>query len=200
MGVVVYCLLCKRELLITRSFAEAFKEIDWHLQRRHKFYWHSPSGIPLKDFAEAWLAWLKKGEGMDAYEKEVLSEILNDFKRYKKFLYAKKPEQGFIVDVFALFKNSSGIRRAFIEKIKERKKARWIYPQKFRYMQRHSKLVRDYYQAQRLLSRLLQKSEEVREEVKEEEEELSPQERLGLYPEVKFGQRPAPVRRKLFGV
>ena len=199
MGVVVYCLLCKRELLITRSFAEAFKEIDWHLQRRHKFYWRSPSGIPLKDFAEAWLAWLKKGEGMDAYEKEVLSEILNDFKRYKKFLYAKK-EQGFIVDVFALFSSSKGVRRAFIEKIKERKKVRWIYPQKFRYMQRHSKLVRDYYQAQRLLSRLLQKSEEKREEVKEEEEELSPQERLGLYPEVKFGQHPAPVRRKLFGV
>lgn len=176
---------------------------------------------------------------MDTYEKEVLSEILNDFKRYKKFLYAKK-EQGFIVDVFALFTSSKGVRRAFIEKIKERKKARWIYPQKFRYMQRHSKLIRDYYQAQKkqellhkyaelkrkyeellkafverglgteedfhqLLKKLKEEEErERRARIKEERERewktLTPQERLGLYPEVLCGQRPTTIRKKLFGV
>ena len=198
-GIISYCLLCKRELRRCRTYAEAFKEIDSHLQRRHKFYWRSPSGIPLKDFAEIWVKYIK-GADMDAYDEEMLSEIFADFNRYKKFLLAKEPKQGFITDVFALFKDTPGIKRAFLEKIKERKRAKWIYPKKFKPMQRHSELIRRYYQAHRLLSSLLQREEERGEEKEEEEEELSPQERLGLYPEVKFGQRPAPVRRKLFGV
>ena len=51
--------------------------------------------------------------------------------------------------------------------------------------------------------RLLKKLEEeerrrIEEERKREWERLTPQEKLGLFPELRFGQRPAVVRRKLF--
>ena len=38
----------------------------------------------------------------------------------------------------------------------------------------------------------------IKEEREREWERLTPQEKLGLFPELRFGQRPVVVRRKLF--
>jgi len=240
MRVIAYCIKCKREIIKARDYADAFKAIGAHLQRRHSIAWCSPSGIPLKELAEVWLKYIK-GANMDAYDEEALSEILNDFNHHKKFFYnPKKPRQGFIADVFAVFLDAPGIRRAFIEKIRERKKARWVYPQKFKAMRRHEKLISEYYQTQRgqelrhkyaelkrkraellkafverglgteedfhqLLKKLKEEEERerrarIKEEREREWERLTPQEKLGLYPEALCGQRPTAIRKKLFGV
>jgi len=234
-GVIAYCLLCKRELLITRSFAEAFKEINTHLEKRHAISWISPTGIDIHEYAEAWVRYFGESE-LDNYEKSVVSSIRLEIAKYRFYGYFLDGKPAAVItDVFAVYLAKESVRKGILEKIRGRK-GKWIYPQKFKMYRKYAGLVREYYQQQkgqelhhkcaelkrkytkileafveqglgteedfhRLLKKLKKEERErINEERKREWERLTPQEKLGLYPEALCGQRPTTIRKKLFGV
>jgi len=181
--VAVYCLLCKRELLITRSFAEAFKEINTHLERRHAISWVSPTGLSIHEYADAYVRYFRKSE-LDDYEKHIVSSIRLEIAKYREFygyFLGGKPAV-VITDVFAIYLESA--KEAVLERLKGRK-GKWIYPQKLKMYRKYAKLVREHYQTPRFLSNLkdyIKKSKKGRKEGIKEKKELTLLERP--YPEL----------------
>ncbi|RLI15378.1 hypothetical protein DRO49_05515 [Candidatus Bathyarchaeota archaeon] len=236
---IPYCLLCKRELRRCKSFAEAFEEIDTHLLRRHRISWISPTGIDIREYSTCWVKYAFRKNSIEDHEKRTISLIRLELAKYRTFYMPDDKREGIITDVFAVFSAREEVRKSFLSILRKRKRGKWIYPQKFKAMRKHSKLVGEYYQTQRgrelhhkceelkrkyakileafveqgltegdfhqLLKKLKEEEErEERERIKEERERewkaLTPQEKLGLYPEALCGQRPTTIRKKLFGV
>jgi len=147
--VAVYCLLCKRELLITRSFAEAFKEINTHLQRRHGIAWISPSGVPIEEYADILVKYLK-GKDMDDYDKATLATILYEFAVYREF-FIDDNKRGIITDIFSIFKATKGVAEAFKD-ILQKRKGEWAWGRKLKPCRRHIELVREHYKVRGRIS------------------------------------------------
>ena len=149
MRVIAYCIKCKREIIKAKDYADAFKAIDIHLQRRHAIAWISPSGVPIEEYADILVKYLK-GKDMDDYDKATLATILYEFAVYKEF-FIDDNKRGIITDIFSIFKATKGVAEAFKD-ILQKRKGEWAWGRKLKPCRRHIELVREHYKVRGRIS------------------------------------------------
>ena len=128
MRVSTYCLLCKKEIIATPTFADAFREINAHLQRKHNIAWLSPEGLSLRDYAEALLRLFRKRE-LEEEEKTIISTIRKECAQWRFYvLFTDRGKLiGAITDVFAVYLTAR--REAFLEEVRRRqRRSKWLWP------------------------------------------------------------------------
>ena len=183
MRVSTYCLLCKKEIIATPTFADAFREINNHLQREHNIAWLSPLGLPLREYAEALLQLFRKRE-LEEEEKTIVSTIRKECVRFGFYalFFPDGKLVGVITDVFGVYLTER--REPFLEQLQKRQKrkwmCRWIWPLSSKYLA-NTQLLKRYYQPsnEEILRRL--KTRRLKTEKKISLKEL------GLYPELYAG-------------